>query len=141
MPASQAYDVVVVRDPTMTVGAIMTLSRDLAHLTGVKQADVELALQQGRFVVYPGLSQERVDAAAGQLRKMGAVVQVRPSDGGAPIQGAEPDPSSMQAARQYGGPVAHFADALDAQAFNTAVNATTLGLTFFDRLSTYRLRM
>ena len=39
MPAGEAYDVVVVRDPTMTVGAIMALSRDLARAMG---GDLEL---------------------------------------------------------------------------------------------------
>lgn len=120
MPAGEAYDVVVVRDPTMTVGAIMALSRDLAHLTGVKQADVELALQQGRFVVYPGLDGGRVNAAADQLRTLGAVVQIKPAEA---VSGGqlEPDLERPQANR-FDGAVAHFSDAdlgIGSSAFNT----------------------
>ncbi len=120
MPAGQAYDVVVVRDPTMTVGAIMSLSRDLAHLTGVKQADVELALQQGRFVVYPGLDGDRVQAAADQLRTMGAVVQIKAAE---PVSEDELEPDLEQPRiGRFDGAVAHFSDAdlgLDSGAFNT----------------------
>ena len=120
MPAGEAYDVVVVRDPTMTVGAIMALSRDLAHLTGVKQADVELALQQGRFVVYPSLDGGRVQAAADQLRTLGAVVQIKAAQ---PVSGdqLEPDLEQPRAGR-FDGAVAHFSDAdlgLGSGAFNT----------------------
>lgn len=104
----------------MTVGAIMSLSRDLAHLTGVKQADVELALQQGRFVVYPGLDGGRVQAAADQLRTMGAVVQIKAA---APVSGdqIEPDLEQPRIGR-FDGAVAHFSDAdlgLGSGAFNT----------------------
>lgn len=118
----EAYDVVVVRDPTMTVGAIRLLSRDLAHLTGVTQVDVELAMQKGRFVVFPALSGARVEAATAQLRGMGAVVQVRPSasvDAGSAI---EPDDGRASGVNDFGGPVAHFSDAdlgLGSRAFNT----------------------
>lgn len=120
MPAGEAYDVVVVRDPTMTVGAIMALSRDLAHLTGVKQADVELALQQGRFVVYPSLDGGRVQAAADQLRTLGAVVQIKAAQ---PVSGdqLEPDLEQPRIGR-FDGAVAHFSDAdlgLGSGAFNT----------------------
>lgn len=104
----------------MTVGAIMSLSRDLAHLTGVKQADVELALQQGRFVVYPGLDGGRVQAAADQLRTMGAVVQIKAAE---PVSGdqIEPDLEQPRIGR-FDGAVAHFSDAdlgLGSGAFNT----------------------
>ncbi|MCR9166102.1 MAG: hypothetical protein ACE37F_17315 [Nannocystaceae bacterium] len=120
MPAGEAYDVVVVRDPTMTVGAVMALSRDLAHLSGVKQADVELALQQGRFVVYAGLESVRVEAATAQLRAMGAVVHVRPAER---VSGdmLEPDLEQPRVGR-FDGAVAHFSDGdlgLGSGAFNT----------------------
>lgn len=126
MAAGEAYDVVVVRDPTMTVGRIMTLSRDLAHLTGVKQADVELAMQQGRFVVYAALPQERVDAATQQLRTMGAVVRVQPAQQALQLESLEPDRERLAPSSGYGGPVAHFADGdlgLDPGAFNTSPGA------------------
>ena len=103
----------------------MTLSRDLAHLTGVKQADVELALQQGRFVVYAGLAHERVQAATEQLRSIGAVVQVRAAAREVQLEALEPD-SRLEPGPQYGGPVAHFGDvdrALRDGAFNTAPGA------------------
>lgn len=120
MPVGEGYDVVVVRDPTMTVGAIMALSRDLAHLTGVEQADVELALQQGRFVVYPGLDRGRVQAAADQLRTLGAVVQVKAAQ---PVRAERLEPD-LERPRigQFDGTVAHFSDAdlgIGSGAFNT----------------------
>ena len=134
MPLGEAYDVVVVRDPTMTVGAVMTLSRDLAHLTGVKQADVELALQKGRFIVYPRLPSERVDAAAEQLRTMGAVVQIKPAEDTGPID-LEPDFDRIppRPSSEFGGPVAHFSDSdlgLDSGAFNTGAGLAAAGSSY-----------
>lgn len=131
MTADEAYDVVVVRDPTMTVGAIRMLSRDLAHLTGVKQADVELAMQKGRFVVYPALSGARVDAATAQLRAMGAVVQVKPSASADVGPEIEPADERALGVDDFGGSVAHFSDAdlgLDSGAFNTGAGAKVAGL-------------
>ncbi len=116
----------------MTVGQIMTLARDLAHLTGSKQADVEVALQKGRFVAFAGVDQARVNAAKEQLRTMGAVAQIRPAEAPPELPRLEPDPDAA-AGPGFGGPVASFSEAdlgLDSSAFNTGpgVKPMELGL-------------
>lgn len=90
----------------------MTLSRDLAHLVGVAQADVELALHHGRFVVYRAIDPDQVESATTQLRSMGAVVQVKPSTESVEMPTIEPDDEAGPAGdpSRYQGPVAHFAD-------------------------------
>ncbi len=96
----------------MSVGAVMSLSRDLAHLVGVAQADVELALHHGRFVVYRAIDPDQVESATTQLRSMGAVVQVKPSTESLDMPAIEPDDEAgpLGDPSRYQGPVAHFAD-------------------------------
>lgn len=83
-------------------------------------------MQKGRFVVYPALSGARVDAATEQLRGMGAVVQVKPSENLEVGPNLEPDTGGALGVDQFGGPVAHFSDAdlgLGSTAFNTGAGA------------------
>ncbi len=88
-------------------------------------------MQKGRFVVYPALPGARVDAATEQLRGLGAVVQVKPSEDVELGPNLEPDTGAALGVDEFGGPVAHFSDAdlgLGSKAFNTGPGAKVPGL-------------
>ncbi len=83
-------------------------------------------MQKGRFVVYPALAGERVEAATEQLRGMGAVVQVKASANAHATANIQPRAGAAPGADDFGGPVARFSDVdlgLDSGAFNTGAGA------------------
>ncbi|MEM6993738.1 MAG: hypothetical protein AAF721_24705 [Myxococcota bacterium] len=79
--AGETWDVFVVGQRDRSHASTVMLAAELSHYTGMPTSEVELALMKGEVRVRAGLERSVAESAAMELDDIGAIIDLRLSDG------------------------------------------------------------